>query len=77
MWYGDVNDIPSGYVICDGNNGTPNLVDRFIKASASNVGPIDNDDTEIINGNKSNKIKLSTDNLPKHTHSISTSNLSV
>lgn len=77
MWYGDVNDIPSGYVICDGNNGTPNLVDRFIKASASNVGPIDNDDTEVVNNVKTNKIKLSADNLPKHTHSITTSNLSV
>lgn len=27
------NDIPSGWAICNGENGTPNLLDKFIKAS--------------------------------------------
>jgi len=30
MWSGDVNTIPPGWVICDGNNGTPNLTERFV-----------------------------------------------
>jgi len=30
MWYGLKNKIPAGWVICDGTNGTPNLVDKFI-----------------------------------------------
>jgi hypothetical protein len=29
-WTGIIADIPSGWVICDGNNGTPNLTDQFI-----------------------------------------------
>ena len=30
MWSGSIGSIPSGYVICDGTNGTPNLRDRFV-----------------------------------------------
>ncbi len=30
MWSGSVANIPSGWKLCDGNNGTPNLRDRFI-----------------------------------------------
>ena len=30
MWSGAANAIPSGYVLCDGNNGTPDLRDRFV-----------------------------------------------
>lgn len=62
--------IPNGYVICDGLNGTPNLSGRFIKASSSSWGPIDNNDTEVVDNVKTNRIKLSVDNLPEHTHSL-------
>ena len=30
LWSGAANAIPSGWVLCDGNNSTPNLVDRFV-----------------------------------------------
>jgi len=30
MWSGTVSSIPSGWALCDGSNGTPNLRDRFI-----------------------------------------------
>lgn len=30
MWSGSVASIPSGYALCDGNGGTPNLKDRFV-----------------------------------------------
>jgi len=29
MWYGSMTKIPDGWVICDGNNDTPNLCGRF------------------------------------------------
>ena len=29
-WYGSIMDIPSGWVLCDGKNGTPDLSDKFI-----------------------------------------------
>lgn len=30
LWSGAIVDIPAGYVICDGNNGTPDLRNRFV-----------------------------------------------
>lgn len=30
LWSGAIVDIPSGWVICDGNNGTPDLRDSFV-----------------------------------------------
>ena len=30
LWYGAIVDIPAGWVLCDGNNGTPDLRDLFI-----------------------------------------------
>lgn len=30
LWHGAIVDIPAGWVWCDGNNGTPNLKNRFI-----------------------------------------------
>lgn len=30
MWSGLITSIPSGYALCDGNDGTPNLTDRFV-----------------------------------------------
>ena len=36
MWSGAANAIPSGYVICDGSNGTPDLRNRFVIGAGSN-----------------------------------------
>ncbi|OWO84288.1 hypothetical protein B5C26_04455 [Photorhabdus luminescens] len=33
------NNVPTGWALCDGNNGTPNLIDRFILGgSIANIG---------------------------------------
>ncbi|MFM7439747.1 MAG: hypothetical protein ACKO2V_14295 [Snowella sp.] len=39
MWYGMVSNIPSGWVLCDGKNGTPNLTERFIVAAGGQYQP--------------------------------------
>jgi hypothetical protein len=33
LWWGTVLDVPAGYVICDGNNGTPDLRGKFLICS--------------------------------------------
>lgn len=33
MWSGSIVSIPTGWVLCDGTNGTPNLRDRFVIGS--------------------------------------------
>jgi len=30
IWSGSIVNIPAGYVLCDGNNGTPDLRNRFV-----------------------------------------------
>jgi len=30
MWNGDITDVPRGWVVCNGNNGTPDTRNRFI-----------------------------------------------
>ena len=39
MWSGPTNSIPSGWALCDGANGTPDLRDRFIRG-ADGVGEV-------------------------------------
>ena len=68
MWAGNVNDIPKGWAICDGQNETPDLRGRFI-ASFNNkeswtIGPKDT----TFNG----LVKLNINNLPAHNHSGNT-----
>lgn len=38
IWKGTLATIPEGWILCDGNNGTPNLINVFIKGDTSTVG---------------------------------------
>ena len=40
MWSGATTDVPSGFTLCDGTDGTPDLTDRFIVGAGGsfNVG---------------------------------------
>jgi len=60
MWSGLLANIPSGWALCDGSNGTPDLRDRFILGAAVGENP------GATGG--SNSITLTTDQLPAHTH---------
>lgn len=63
MWSGSIASIPSGWVLCDGNNGTPNLMDRFVVGAGSSyaVGATGGAAT----------VALSATEIPSHTHSFS------
>ena len=39
MWSGTVATVPSGWALCNGANGTPNLCDRFIIGAGSTYAP--------------------------------------
>ena len=39
LWSGTADNIPSGWALCDGNNGTPDLRDRFVLGAAGSVAP--------------------------------------
>jgi len=72
LWYGNTGNIPTGFVLCDGNNSTPDLRDRFVVGAGSAYSPGDT--------GGSSSVTLSTSNLPSHTHgagSYSASNVSL
>ena len=41
LWAGAILDIPTGFALCDGNNGTPDLTDRFIVGAGDSFNPDD------------------------------------
>jgi microcystin-dependent protein len=60
MWSGSIGSIPSGWYLCDGSNGTPNLTDRFIIGAGSSYA---------VNGTGGvSSVTLTTNNMPSHTH---------
>ena len=65
LWYGNTGNIPSGFVLCDGNNGTPNLTDRFVVGAGAAYSP-------GASGGSSSTT-LSTSQLPAHNHPASSS----
>lgn len=60
MFHGST--IPTGWAICNGQNGTPDLRDRFIVGAGSsyNLGATGGSDT----------VTLSTNQIPAHSHTI-------
>jgi microcystin-dependent protein len=62
MWHGSIQTIPVGWALCDGENGTPNLLDRFI------VGAGQAYTTGLTGGESS--VKLVSNQMPSHRHKI-------
>jgi microcystin-dependent protein len=60
LWSGSIASVPSGWALCDGTNGTPNLRDRFVVGAGS---------TYAVNatGGSANAIVVS------HTHTATSS----
>lgn len=67
MWSGAIADIPSGWALCDGTNGTPNLQDKFVVGAGSGyaVGATGGADTVNIEHSHSNP---STGSAGSHDH---------
>jgi len=40
MWYGSVASIPTGWALCNGSNGTPDLRDRFVIGARQDDGVV-------------------------------------
>ena len=65
MWSGAVSAIPTGWVLCNGSNSTPDLRNRFVVGAGS---------TYAVNATGgADSVTLSTANMPAHNHSFSAS----
>lgn len=79
MWSGATNAVPSGWALCDGKNGTPNLKDRFIVGAGQSyaVGNVGGSITRTPSvwtnaagtGINVAGTAITKDQMPWHTHS--------
>lgn len=60
MWSGSQSNIPTGWALCNGQNGTPDLRNRFI------VGAGDEYNVSSNGGAKTHTITI--DEMPSHSH---------
>lgn len=65
LWYGDINQIPAGWALCDGNNGRPDLRNRFVVGVGSEYALNDTGGTDFHTG-------LSTGSAGGHDHTGAT-----
>lgn len=63
-WYGNPNSIPSGFALCNGSNGTPDLRDRFLVGAGSSYS--------LGATGGANTVTLNTNQIPSHAHSRGT-----
>lgn len=61
LWSGSV--LPDGWALCDGTDGTPDLRGLFVMGA--NRGELGR---KIVGGNENNRVTLTTNNMPKHSH---------
>lgn len=65
LWSGSIASIPSGWALCNGSNGTPDLRDRFVVGAGSTYA--------VAATGGSATSTLTTNELPAHTHTLSAS----
>ena len=61
IMFNSTQNIPDGWCICDGTNGTPNLIGKFIKAGNS----LTTNKTDL---DENNCLTIKQENLPNHSH---------
>ena len=65
MWSGNANNVPDGWKLCDGTDGTPNLKGKFIVG----YDPADSDYNTVGKTGGERSVTLSTAQMPSHSHS--------
>ena len=60
MWSGMATNVPPGWCLCNGSNGTPDLTDRFIVGAGHKYGVKETGGAESV--------ALTLEEMPKHTH---------
>lgn len=62
IWSGASNNIPDGWALCDGTNGTPDLRGRFV------LGESETHAVGSTGGEE--EVTLTVEQMPEHTHRI-------
>ena len=64
LWSGSVASIPTGWSLCNGSSGTPDLRDRFVVGAGSSYA------VNATGG--ANTVTLDATMIPSHTHTVTT-----
>lgn len=70
MWSGRIDAIPTGWELCDGTKGTPNLSGRFIVGYDPSDGDYNKIGDDGGKGKKTVTLKAEESGLPEHTHTV-------
>ena len=66
-WYGNLNNIPDGFALCNGQNGTPDLRDRFLVGAGNSY--------VLGNTGGANIVTLTVVQMPSHAHNRGNMNI--
>lgn len=77
MWSGLISAIPSGWLLCNGTNGTPDLRDRFVQVVSGNV-PLNSTGGSSLKTSSSGggHVSHTVSSFSEHTHSHTLSGVS-
>lgn len=67
LWYGTISNIPTGWALCDGTNGTPNLTNVFVVGANADYNGIA---TSSITSTPLTTGGSAASALPAHTHDV-------
>jgi len=72
LWYGSIGSVPTGWYLCDGANGTPDLRDKFIVAAGSTyaVGATGGSADSVVVSHTHTATSTPTVTDPTHSHTI-------
>lgn len=62
LWSGSESDVPDGFLLCNGQNGTPDLRGRFVLGSGEKYSVGDTGGEE--------EVALTVEQMPKHRHAV-------
>lgn len=65
IWKGSTSTIPDGWVLCNGQNGTPDLRDKFVLGAGNSYG--------VGNTGGEETHRLTINEMPSHNHSFNES----
>jgi hypothetical protein len=68
MWSGAIDQIPQGWALCDGANGTPNLKDRFVVGAGNVYIPGSTGGSSSINLSHSHTVNSHTHPMDLYTY---------
>lgn len=76
LWYGSIGSVPTGWYLCDGTNGTPDLRNKFVVGAGSTYSVAatggSTDAIVVTHNHTATSTSTSTVTDPTHTHSTGT-----